>query len=66
VFSSPAVGANGTIYVGSLDRNVYALNPDGTQKWKFVTGGTVGSSPAVGADGTIYIGSNDHNVYALH
>ena len=66
VFSSPAVGANGTIYVGSDDHNVYALNPDGTQKWKFVTGGTVGSSPAVGADGTIYIGSNDHNVYALH
>ena len=38
--SSPAVGADGTIYVGSLDFNVYALNPDGTRS------GT--SPPAIG------------------
>src|ERR1019366_4308785 len=78
VFSSPAVGAHGTIYIGSrdefyprshkpsVDHNVYALNPDGTQKWKFTTGAAVTSSPAVGGDGTIYIGSDDGNVYPLH
>jgi outer membrane protein assembly factor BamB len=60
------VGADGTIYVGSDDHNLYALNPDGTQKWTFATGGTVFSSPAVGADGKIYVGSDDHNVYALN
>jgi outer membrane protein assembly factor BamB len=38
VFSSPAIGADGTIYVGSHDYNLYAINPDGSQKWSFTTG----------------------------
>lgn len=28
--SSPAIGNDGTIYVGSEDSNLYAMNPDGT------------------------------------
>ena len=67
VNGSPAIGADGTIYVGSYDDNVYAINPaDGSQKWKFTTGNWVQTSPAIGADGTIYIGSNDDNVYAIN
>ncbi len=54
VTSSPVVGADGTIYVGS-HRNVYAINQDGTEKWNFWTGGIMRTSPAVGADGTIYV-----------
>ena len=50
VFSSPAIGADGTLYVGSSDGNLYAINSDGTQKWAFLTGGSVSSSPAIGAD----------------
>ncbi|WP_159433091.1 outer membrane protein assembly factor BamB family protein [Thiohalospira halophila] len=66
VWSSPAVGPDGTVYVGSDDDHVYALNPDdGSEKWSFGTGGAVRSSPAIGADGTIYIGSYDNKVYAL-
>ncbi|MBU4354929.1 MAG: PQQ-binding-like beta-propeller repeat protein [Proteobacteria bacterium] len=64
--SSPAIGADGTIYVGSNDKKLYALNPDGTQKWAFATGYQVGSSPAIGADGTIYVGSYDGKLYALN
>ena len=30
VYSSPAIGADGTIYVGSYDSKFYAINPDGT------------------------------------
>jgi eukaryotic-like serine/threonine-protein kinase len=65
VQSSPAV-ADGVVYVGSNDNNVYALNvTTGATSWKpFTTGAPVQSSPAV-ADGTVYIGSNDGNVYAL-
>ena len=37
-YSSPAIGADGTIYVGSLDHNLYAINPDGTPKWTYATG----------------------------
>ena len=37
--SSPAFGADGTIYVGSYDHNLYAFNPkDGSLKWRFTTG----------------------------
>jgi len=57
--NSPAIGSDGTIYVGSLDNNLYAINPDGTQKWTFATGDFVESTPAIGSDGTIYVGSND-------
>ena len=66
VTSSPAIGADCTIYVGSNDNKFYALNPDGTEKWHFNTQGSITSSPAIGADGTIYIGSEDNNLYALN
>ena len=66
VGSSPAIGPDGTIYVGSEDHHLYAINPDGTRKWAFETGKGVLSSPAIGPDGTIYIGSNDGKLYAIN
>ena len=67
VESAPALGADGTIYVASQDDNLYAVNPDGTQKWAFTTGGVIhDSSPAVATDGTVYIGSGDDNLYAVN
>ena len=66
IASSPAIGADGTIYVGSNDTNLYAINSDGTKKWSFPTGGAVVSAPAVGLDGTIYVGSYDYHVYAIN
>ena len=65
VFSSPAV-ADGVVYVGSSDGNVYALNAaTGAHIWAYTTGSHVGSSPAV-ANGVLYVGSSDGNVYALN
>jgi outer membrane protein assembly factor BamB len=66
VESSPAIGGDGTIYVGSQDANLYAINPHGNMKWKFTTGGQIQSSPAIAVDGTIYVGSEDGNLYAVH
>jgi len=64
VDSSPAV-ADGKVYVGSWDGNVYALDAStGKPVWNYTTGGNVWSSPAV-ADGKVYVGSWDGNVYAL-
>jgi eukaryotic-like serine/threonine-protein kinase len=64
IISSPAV-ANGSVYVGSTDGNLYALElATGTQKWKFKTGARVVSSPAV-AGGVVYFGSYDGNFYAV-
>ncbi len=65
-YSSPAIGPDGTIYVGSQDNYLYAVNDDGTLKWRFQTGGVVRSSPAIGADGTVYVGSYDNRLYALN
>jgi outer membrane protein assembly factor BamB len=63
--SSPAV-ANGVVYFGSDDHNVYALNAStGAQLWNYTTGGEVLSSTAV-ANGMVYIGSVDGNVSALN
>jgi len=64
--SSPAIGIDGTVYIGSDDRNLYAINPDtGQEIWRFMTNGEVRSAPAVGPDGTIYFGSIDGNLYAV-
>jgi outer membrane protein assembly factor BamB len=65
--SSPAIGPDGVIYVGSGDGNLYAINPDGTKRWAFETGSFVDSSPAIGTDGTIYVatGYPDANLYAI-
>ena len=66
IFSSPAIGSDGTVYVGSWDGKVYALNGStGAKKWEFQTEGRVGSSPAIGFDGTVYVGSGDRKVYAI-
>ncbi len=54
-----------TVYVGSEDHNLYALDTrTGHLRWRFPTGGGVVSSPAVAA-GVVYVGSHDENVYAL-
>jgi outer membrane protein assembly factor BamB len=66
VYSSPAIGADGTIYVGSTDFNLHAINPNGTLKWKYATGNEIVSSPAIGVDGTIYVGSYDGYLYAVN
>ena len=66
VFSSPAIADDGTIYIGSADRNLYALRPNGSMKWSFLTGAEIQSSPVTGRDGTIYFGSGDGKVYALN
>lgn len=65
ILSTPAVGSDGTVYVGSLDNCTYAIWPSGSLKWKYRTGGSVVASPAIGIDGTVYIGSQDGTFYAF-
>lgn len=64
--SSAAIGTDGTVYIGSLDHHVYALDgTTGERRWDFPTLGPVVSSPAIGPDGTVYVGSLDYRLYAL-
>src|SRR5438445_7373518 len=71
IYSSPAIGADGTVYVGDYDHNLYAISPPssgtlGTLKWKYTTGGAISSSPSIGSDGTVYAGSDDGYLYAFN
>lgn len=65
-YSTPSIGEEGTIYIGSAFDELLAFNPDGTEKWNFTTGSSVTTSPSIGADGTIYIGSRDNYIYAVN
>jgi outer membrane protein assembly factor BamB len=66
ILSSPSIASDGTIYIGSDDNKLYAINKDGTEKWNFTTNGLIRSSPAIGSDGTIYIGEYDLKFYAIN
>ena len=62
--SSPSV-ANGKVYFGSGDGNVYAVDAQtGLLQWKFPTKDVVHSSPAV-VNNVVYIGSWDSYLYAI-
>ena len=65
VFLSSPTPANGTVYIGSGDQHIYALDArTGALKWSFATGDVVHAAPAV-SEGTVYVGSWDRNLYAL-
>jgi outer membrane protein assembly factor BamB len=66
-----AIGDDGTIYVGTDDYKLSALEPETLEeKWNFADfsgkGAYPHSGPSIGHDGTIYIGARDGNMYALH
>lgn len=68
--SSPAVVGDGTIYFGGWDGDLYALWPDGTQRWRLPLGDSplgqaIEASLAVAADGTIYVGTWDGRFLAI-
>ncbi|MFM9090487.1 MAG: PQQ-binding-like beta-propeller repeat protein, partial [Verrucomicrobiota bacterium] len=66
VDSTPAVGPDGTIYVGSHDGRLYALQPaNGAIRWSYNAGSFISSSPAIGGDGTLYFGSGSFRLHAV-
>ena len=66
--------AGGTVYVGSYDDHLYALDTSNLSlKWSYYAAGNVQSSPAVDSNGTLYFGSDlrdpfvdNRNVNALY
>ena len=67
IVSSPAIGADGTIYIGCMDGKLYAIDPgNGSARWTFVSGAYfVVGSPSVDGAGRIYVGDSDGVIHAL-
>jgi outer membrane protein assembly factor BamB len=65
IFSSPVVGADETVYVGSADRYFYAISPEGEIVWKILTGEIIDSSALLDDKGRVYFGSGDGKLRAL-
>jgi outer membrane protein assembly factor BamB len=75
VYNSSPVIANGLVYIGADDNELYAFDAGGGSDcsgdpkscaplWTATTGGIVSSSPAV-AKGVVYVGSRDNNLDAV-
>jgi outer membrane protein assembly factor BamB len=71
IVRAPSIGTDGTIYFANdrltewsddaglivlADSRMFALHPDGTERWSALLGGDVWAGPAIGFDGSIYIG----------
>jgi outer membrane protein assembly factor BamB len=65
IFSTPVIDGDGTIYVGSADRRMYALSGDGEELWSYETGEIIDSSGLLDDQGRLYFGSGDGFVRAL-
>ncbi|OZC04071.1 Ig-like domain-containing protein [Rubricoccus marinus] len=63
--NQPVLGEDGTLYTSDIGDFLFAVNPDGTERWRAETGG-VRNSAAVAEDGTIYSGSSDGGLYAIN
>jgi outer membrane protein assembly factor BamB len=63
--SSPVLYGD-ILFVGSFDRNLYAVNAGGSDEmWKFAAGNWFWAAPAV-KEGVVYAGCLDGKVYALN
>jgi len=57
--------ADGKVYVGSKDFNIYCFDAfTGAKDWSYEAGSSVDSSPAI-ANGRLCVGSGDFSVYAF-
>ncbi len=68
ISSSPVVGSDGTIYIGTFSQKLYALYPNCSIEWIFddplLNNGQV-PTPVLGNDGTIYA-ANSQTLFAIN
>jgi outer membrane protein assembly factor BamB len=71
IFSTPVLGGDGTVYIGSADRSFYALDRFGLERWRFGTGEIIDSAATLGAYDRkrrtmpVTFGSGDERLYRL-
>lgn len=66
-YSSMAVDEAGTIYIGTHEPALYAIQSDGSLKWRYAASGTtwIEAPPAVDAEGNVYLLQNVVGLVAL-
>ena len=57
--ATPAVGIDGTLFIPSTNGFVYAVNPDGSEKWSAMHGSWTATAIAIGEDGTVFLAAED-------
>jgi outer membrane protein assembly factor BamB len=66
IVSSPTLGADGRLVIGTSDGRLLALNAsDGALAWSYSVGAPIFSAPALGADRSVVFAAEDGGVYAL-
>jgi outer membrane protein assembly factor BamB len=66
ITGSPVIGANGILYVGSLNTTLYAVDiQSGNVKWMFSTKGAIRSTPTISDAGTIYVANDSGEIISL-
>jgi outer membrane protein assembly factor BamB len=64
IYTTPLIAPDGTIYIGSNEGYLFALNNNGNIKWSYNAGYPLQSSPIIDGSGSIYFGAGN-NVYAV-
>ena len=62
--TTPVLADDGTIFIGSDDGFVHAVNPDGTLRRTYATGGPILAAPLLQA-GRLYVASSDAKLHAF-
>jgi outer membrane protein assembly factor BamB len=68
--ATPSIGPDGTVYIGANNSNLYAIDPNGQQKWLFEAErelAGIWTAPALSQDNqTLYFGANKGGLYAVN
>lgn len=63
---NPTVGPNGTLYATTNDGYLYAINPNGTVKWRYIDKNDWCTDAAIDHIGNVYYGTSfENSVYCL-
>ena len=63
----PSIGADGTVYLATLEGTLVALDPGGVPRWTFTAspGSSFVGTPAIRADGTLLVASSGGTLLAV-
>lgn len=64
--SSPAIGDDGTIYIGTLNEGLYAISADGSLLWHKPNIDGVNGRPAISSDGNIIVSGRNSTLWVLN